>query len=239
MTPMEGRSLLKGGVLLLALSLVRFGSEHWRYHVSAPEEGSSDLEWLLDETRQARDDRIRRTRPLAPGETLDPNRSPEEELNRLPGVGPATATAMVAERERSGGFQRPEDLLRVRGIGPATLERIRPFLDFSEGIPRELLLSRTGGDGAAWATSTGVPGTPVGGTGSGAPSSPGARVDVNRASAEELQTLPGIGPALAERILQSRARDGPFRTPEDLLRIQGIGPVTLARIRDLILAGSR
>ncbi len=236
---MEGRSLLKGGILLLALSLVRFGADHWRYHASAPEEGSSDLEWLLDETRQARDDRIRRTRALAPGETLDPNRSPEEELNRLPGVGPATATAMVAERERSGGFQRPEDLLRVRGIGPATLERIRPFLDFSEGIPRELLLSRTGGDGAAWATSTGVPGTPVGGTGSGAPSSPGARVDVNRASAEELQTLPGIGPALAERILQSRARDGPFRTPEDLLRIQGIGPVTLARIRDLILAGSR
>lgn len=43
--------------------------------------------------------------------------------------------------------------------------------------------------------------------------------------------LPGIGPRTAERILEHRARHGPFRSPEDLLAVQGIGPVTLERLR--------
>jgi len=42
---------------------------------------------------------------------------------------------------------------------------------------------------------------------------------------------------LAARILESRARDGPFLNPEDLLRVRGIGPATLERIRDLVTAG--
>jgi competence protein ComEA len=62
-------------------------------------------------------------------------------------------------------------------------------------------------------------------------------VDVNRASAAELETLPGIGPALARRIMESRAEDGPFRTADDLLRVRGIGPATLERIRGLVRAG--
>jgi competence protein ComEA len=207
MTPMEGKSLLRGGALLLVLAVLRFGADQWRHPGFLPGAEGTDLEWLLEESRQARDDRVRRSRPLGPGETVDPNWSPEEDLNRLPGVGPATARAVVEEREQRGGFQRPEDLLRVRGIGPSTLERIRPFLGFSGEIP------------------PGAPGESV------------RRVDLNHASAEELQALPGIGPALAARILESRARDGPYRNPEDLLRVRGIGPATLERIRDLVTAG--
>jgi competence protein ComEA len=248
---MEGRGLMKGGVLLLALSLLRLGADHWRHRDASLEDAGSDLQWLLDESRQARDDQVRRTRPLVPGETLDPNRSPEEDLDRLPGVGPSLAGAVVAEREQSGGFQRPEDLLRVRGIGPATLERIRPFLDFSEGIPVELRMVRTeeAWPGEAGASSAGPAGVlPVvgagpdrgvgGGDAARAPGSRSTRMDLNRASSEELQALPGIGPALAERILESRAREGYFRSLEDLLRVRGIGPATLARIRDLVFAGT-
>jgi competence protein ComEA len=62
-------------------------------------------------------------------------------------------------------------------------------------------------------------------------------LDLNRAGIEELQELPGIGPALAERILESRSRDGRFRVPEDLLRVRGIGPATLDRLRPLIRVG--
>jgi competence protein ComEA len=60
------------------------------------------------------------------------------------------------------------------------------------------------------------------------------RIDVNRASVEELTVLPGIGPALASRIVESRESHGPFRTPEELLRVRGIGPGILEKIRTRI-----
>jgi competence protein ComEA len=59
-------------------------------------------------------------------------------------------------------------------------------------------------------------------------------LNVNRASAEELTQLPGIGPVLAERIVAFREAHGPFRTVDDLLAVPGIGPKTLAGFRDLI-----
>jgi len=58
-----------------------------------------------------------------------------------------------------------------------------------------------------------------------------SRIDLDRATARDLERLPGIGPALAARILADRAEQGPFRTPEALLRVRGIGPRTLQRIR--------
>jgi competence protein ComEA len=58
-------------------------------------------------------------------------------------------------------------------------------------------------------------------------------VDLNRADAATLETLPGIGPALAAAIVESRERDGPFSTIDDLTRVSGIGPATVARLRDL------
>jgi len=59
-------------------------------------------------------------------------------------------------------------------------------------------------------------------------------LDINAAGAETLQALPGIGPALAERILADREARGPFRAPEDLLRVPGIGPKRWERIRPLV-----
>lgn len=50
------------------------------------------------------------------------------ELERLPGIGPALAGRIVADRERNGPFQRIEDLARVPGIGPAIVARVRPFV---------------------------------------------------------------------------------------------------------------
>jgi competence protein ComEA len=59
-------------------------------------------------------------------------------------------------------------------------------------------------------------------------------IDVNRATAKELEALPGIGPALAGRIITSREADGPFRTVEELQRVAGIGPALLERLRPLV-----
>lgn len=59
-------------------------------------------------------------------------------------------------------------------------------------------------------------------------------LSINRATASDLETLPGVGPVLAERIVAYRDEHGPFRVVEDLLDVTGIGESKLASIRDLI-----
>ena len=59
-------------------------------------------------------------------------------------------------------------------------------------------------------------------------------LDLNRASATDFERLPGVGPALAARIVDVRARDGPFGSVDDLRRVRGIGHATLERLRPLL-----
>ncbi|HUG42586.1 MAG TPA: helix-hairpin-helix domain-containing protein [Longimicrobiales bacterium] len=63
------------------------------------------------------------------------------------------------------------------------------------------------------------------------PLAAGERLDPNGADATELDRLPRVGPALAARIVEDRARNGPFRSAEDLLRVRGVGPRMLAEVR--------
>jgi len=60
------------------------------------------------------------------------------------------------------------------------------------------------------------------------------RLDLNRATADELRRLPGVGPALADQIVQARERRGRFATADDLRSVPGMGPKKLGRIRDLV-----
>jgi len=59
-------------------------------------------------------------------------------------------------------------------------------------------------------------------------------VDLNRANTSDLMRLPGIGPMLAARIVESRDTDGPFASPEDLRRVRGLHRRTLDRLRPLV-----
>ena len=61
------------------------------------------------------------------------------------------------------------------------------------------------------------------------------QVDVNKADWPELTLLPGVGESLAKGIVESREQNGPFRKPEDLRRVRGIGPKTLDKIRPHLL----
>ena len=56
-------------------------------------------------------------------------------------------------------------------------------------------------------------------------------VDVNAATVDELAVLPGVGPKLAQTIIDHRTAHGRFTVPEDLLKVPGIGPAKLASIR--------
>ena len=63
------------------------------------------------------------------------------------------------------------------------------------------------------------------------------KVNINTASLTELQTLPRIGPKVAQRIINYRKEHGPFKRVEDIMKVRGIGEKTFLRIRDLITVG--
>lgn len=63
----------------------------------------------------------------------------------------------------------------------------------------------------------------------------GLALDLNRATAGDLEALPGIGPALAKRILEYRQSHGPFKKLEDLEQVSGIGPKKLALIKPYLV----
>jgi len=74
---------------------------------------------------------------------------------------------------------------------------------------------------------------------SGAPvlADDGAKIDINKATVEELQSVRGIGRVIAQRIVEFREKNGPYGSVEDLLKVQGIGEKSLDRIKDRLTAG--
>ena len=62
----------------------------------------------------------------------------------------------------------------------------------------------------------------------------GGVVNINRASVTELDALPGVGPSTAQAIVDYRATNGPFGSPEDLLNVKGIGPAKFEAMRKLV-----
>ena len=139
------------------------------------------------------------TVPLLMGRRLDVNVATEEVLTVLDGIGPATARAIVSDRERRGLFYAIGDLTRVSGVGPTTLTTVASLVTVGEVGPRP----------------------------------PPSRIDLNSASLTQLDRLPEIGPVTAERIVAARAQQ-PFESVQDLQRVHGIGPKTIARIRDRV-----
>jgi competence protein ComEA len=175
------------------------------------------------------------TRPLniedeaLPRDAIDLNEADVVDLRLIPGVGEKMAARIVEHRRKNGPFRSLDELRRIPGIGPAVLARIRPYLridTFTEAPtppPREVR-------GAA-------PEHPAEGTPAGKKKAPPAeKIDLNRATREQLQTLPGIGPALSARIIEARGLR-PFTTVDDLRRVKGIGAKTLARLRPHITVG--
>ncbi|ETI45638.1 hypothetical protein F441_09807 [Phytophthora nicotianae CJ01A1] len=129
---------------------------------------------------------------------MDLNTATPRDLQQLPGVGSVTARLIVEARP----FSSVEDLLRVKGIGPVKFVAItaenQVYVD--EKPKAEANAKFT-------ATST--------------------KIDLNTASKRQLQQLKGVGPVLAQRIVDAR----PFHRKEDLLAVKGIGTKSYVKIQ--------
>lgn len=125
---------------------------------------------------------------------------------REPGLVRVPKGSRVADViEAAGGFTRRKDA--------ATVNQARVVSDGEQVV--------VGGGGVA------PPGGAVAG-GGGAPGSPAQPIDLNNATLAELETLPGVGPVLAQRILDHRTTNGRFSSVDELRDVSGIGDKTFA-----------
>lgn len=154
------------------------------------------------------------------------------------------AVALVGAGVRWVGVQRFEsDLIRQaeRSAPAAGAERALAAqlaaIDSLRALPRKSRTRSRAGQGRATPSrSTAAPPRsqpPPQATG------PPPRIDVNSATVAELESLPRVGPALAQRIIEHRQRHGPFQSAEDLRHVRGIGPSTVRLLEPLVTFSGR
>ena len=123
------------------------------------------------------------------------------------------------------------------GIGFWMLKRRHPELFLGE--PNLIVNEQQELNESTPPTESSIPPTPVESTTISQPrlSEPeDGRIDINTATLEEFESLPGIGPAIAERIINYRNVNGKFDIVEDLTEVSGIGDKTIEKLRDRIVA---
>jgi competence ComEA-like helix-hairpin-helix protein len=143
---------------------------------------------------------------------IDINSATAKELEKLTGIGPTYAQRIIDSRT----FQSLDELTKVNGIGPATLNKIKE-------------------QGLACVISTDEIKTETTETIELPPESIESiptKIDLNTATAKELEKITSVGPSTAQAIIDSR----PFTSLEDLLKVRGIGPTTLEKIKEQGLA---
>jgi competence protein ComEA len=156
----------------------------------------------------------------APGPLIDPNTASVEELQRLPGVGPAMAARIAAERD-ARPFASAAELQRVRGIGPAQASKLAEYVSLpADGPTPSAAAGTVRGAGLTGGQMLETP-----------RSAPAGAIDLNRASAAELQTLSGVGPVLAARLVARRDSAGGFADWAAVDAVPGVGPALLARLK--------
>jgi competence protein ComEA len=135
---------------------------------------------------------------------VDLNTAPAEELQTLPGIGPVLARRIITDREANGPYQSPSDITRVFGFGEKKFQSIRSMITVSHL------------DG-------GIPRRKE-----------IKKINLNTATQVELETLPGIGPTKARRIIEYREKQGGFQREDEITEVWGIGQKTYESMKNQI-----
>ncbi len=169
---------------------------------------------------------------LAVGVLLLVTRPPRgEPVILLPAPTPAPITVFVSGSVRQAG-------LYALPYGSRVNDAIQSAGGFSDGADTgSINLAATLQDGEQVEVPARVP-TVEGGPIANQNSSSSQLVDINAATLEELDTLPGIGPITAQKIIDYRVANGPFISTDGLLAVDGIGQATFDKIKGLISVGT-
>jgi competence protein ComEA len=145
------------------------------------------------------------------------NTADAEALEALPGIGAATAKAIIAARP----IKSLDELDKIRGLGKNRIDALRNLVttaDEPAPVAAKTAASRT----AAAKSTVSTTATPK--------TTAGQKVDINTAAKDDLDALPGIGPVKAQAIIEAR----PFKTIEDIMKVKGIKDGEFSKIKDLI-----
>ncbi len=168
----------------------------------------------------------------APAEPAPAASPPAEGPDAAPSVGGAADSAATVVVSVVGSVARPGLVTLPAGARVADAVAAAGGL-LPDADPASVNLAAVVSDGQQVAV--GVPGAGVVGAADGSGAAGGAGpVDLNAATAADLDALPGIGPVLAQRIVEHRERNGPFRSVEQLDDVPGIGPATYAELAELV-----
>jgi competence protein ComEA len=159
----------------------------------------------------------------------DPPAEPAADRAALVSAEPAPAKQLlvhVVGAVRKPGLYRLEEGSRIDDAlaaaggarAKAALELVNLAAPVADG--QQIVVPRRGAGGGGAATA--------------GEAAPGAKVHLNTATLEELDTLPGVGPVTAQKILDYRDEHGAFGSVEELDAVPGIGPTRLAELRELV-----
>lgn len=165
---------------------------------------------------------------LSPLATTSPTRIAVHVVGAVnePGVYHLESGARADDALRAaGGANANADLRRVN-LAAAVYDGAQLYIPrVGERMPVDLPASSAGGG------LNGAGGGPNSVAGNTTTSTQPAIIDLNLATAVDLDRLPGVGPSTAKAIIDHRTRNGPFASVDDLLKVKGIGPAKLAEIR--------
>ncbi|HZV33237.1 MAG TPA: helix-hairpin-helix domain-containing protein [Verrucomicrobiae bacterium] len=202
---------------------------------------------------QAKDGTSGQTKKSTKAAKVDINSADKSTLETLPGIGPTMAQNIIDGRP----YRNAADLQKVSGMTKSKLNALKKDITFGHTAMAENKSStrasrkKKSTESEETATtsepsreSTGTAGTvEKSSRASQAPTPTGSesgklgageQININTASAGDLERLPGIGPARSQAIVEYRTQNGPFKSPEDIMNVKGIKSGEFSKIKDHI-----